>query len=80
MACGTNVLVNDLPLFHETLGDMASYTSLSAEDVMNAIDNALSNKNASVDLINYTQKYSIKQMGENTFEVYKKVLNAKKIN
>lgn len=77
MACGTNVLVNDLPLFHETLGDMASYTSLNPEEVINVIDTALSNKKRPEDLINYTQKYSIRQMGENTYEVYKKALNLK---
>ena len=41
MACGANVLVNDLPLFHETLGDMARYTTLNPEEVINAIDAAL---------------------------------------
>jgi glycosyltransferase involved in cell wall biosynthesis len=77
MACGTNVLVNNLPLFHETLEDKASYTSLEPLDVINAIDSALANKKNSEDLINYTQKYSIKQMGENTYEVYKKALGLK---
>jgi glycosyltransferase involved in cell wall biosynthesis len=74
MACGTNVLVNSLPLFHETLGDMASYTSLEPEEVINAIDASLRNKKSSTDLIKYTQRYSIKQMGENTLNVYKKAL------
>jgi glycosyltransferase involved in cell wall biosynthesis len=77
MACGTNVLVNDLPLFHETLGDMASYTTLNPEDVINAIDAALMNKKSSEDLIKYTQKYSIKQMGENTANVYYTALGMK---
>ena len=74
MACGTNVLVNDLPLFHETLGDMVRYTSLDPVEVIDDIDASLRNKKSPVDLIKYTQKYSIKQMGLNTFNVYKEAI------
>ena len=40
MACGTNVIVNELPVFHEVLGDMAHFVKLSSfsrKDVISAL-------------------------------------------
>ena len=74
MACGTNVLVNDLPLFHETLDSLVTYTSLEPEAVTASIDAALNNKRSSKELMAYTQRYSIEQMGSNTLEVYKRAM------
>ncbi len=77
MACGTNVLVNDLPLFHETLNSMATFTSLEPETVIASIDAALNNKRSPEDLMAFTLRYSIAQMGRNTLEVYKKSMTGK---
>ena len=74
MACGTNVLVNDLPLFHETLDSLVTYTSLEPEAVIASIDAALNNKRSPKELMAYTQRYSIEQMGRNTLEVYKRAM------
>lgn len=72
MACGTNVIVNDLPVFHEVLGDMAHFVKLSSfsrEDVISA----LKEKKTESELIKYSRKYSLESHALRLKEIYKVV-------
>ena len=73
MACGSNVLVNDLPVFRETLNGFASFANLedfSKEDIIRS----LKSKKSKNDLINYTQRFSIKQHATSLLEAYMSIL------
>lgn len=78
MACGTNVLVSELPVFRETLQDMAFFTTLEVDQIRNDIHRALENGKPASDLVEYTKKYSIRSMAENTVEAYRHVLEYQK--
>ena len=73
MACGTNVLVNDLEIFKETLEDRAFYTTMKIDEIAKQADYAIKNKKEQSDLIGYSMNYSVGKMAENTNEVYKKI-------
>ena len=73
MACGTNVLVNNLDIFRETLTDKAFYCNLDVESIRKNIYFALENLHRSSDLIEYSKKYSIERMAVETMKVYGKV-------
>ena len=72
MACGTNVLVNNLEIFRETLADKAFYCSLEVNSIRKNIYFALDHLHSSYDLIEYSKKYSIERMAANTMEIYGK--------
>lgn len=74
MACGTNVLVNDLPVFRETLGEYAFFTQLDAQKVSDAVKRAIAHKMPSEKLREYTDRYSIEKMASGTVKVYRKVV------
>lgn len=73
MACGTNVLVNDLEVFRETLDDRAFFTTLEVHGVRRDIDYALSHPMSPESLSNHARQYSVDRMAKNTLEVYKKI-------
>ena len=73
MACGTNVLVSDIEIFHETLNGYAHYTSMNESDVLEAVKKALKSPRNMEELINYTKKFSIDSMTRSTIEVYRKL-------
>ena len=73
MACGTNVLVSDIDIFHETLNGHANYTNLNESEVLEAVKRALKSPGNIEELINYTKKFSIDSMSRSTIEVYRKV-------
>lgn len=73
MACGTNVLVNDLDIFRETLADKAFYCNLEINSIRKNIYFALDHLHGSSDLIEYSKKYSIERMAVETAKVYGKV-------
>ena len=69
MACGTNVIVSDLGIFHETLANMAFFTDnekFSADTVRMAIKNKLK-RNV---LMDFSNKYSISKYAESLIELY----------
>lgn len=74
MACGTNVVVNDLPIFKENLDDKARYASLNEESLMKAVELSLKHPLPIEELVNYTSKFSIEKMADRTMEVYQNAL------
>ena len=73
MACGTNVLVSNLEIFHETLNGYANYTNLNEEEVLEAVTNALKSPRSMQELINFTKRFSIDSMARSTSNVYRKL-------
>lgn len=73
MACGTNVLVNDLDVFRETLDNMAFFTTLDENDVRSAVENALDHPHGSEELMEYSLRYSVENMVNQTIGVYRRI-------
>lgn len=73
MACGTNVLVNDLDIFRETMGEMAFFTSLDPDEIRESVGNAIDHRRNSEELIKFSSKYSIENMAKATSRVYEKI-------
>lgn len=73
MACGTNALVSDIQIFHETLGAYADYTELSEDEVREKALDSLKSPHAPEELIRYSKKFSIDIMARSTVEVYRKI-------
>ncbi|AKA49272.1 hypothetical protein IX51_09320 [uncultured archaeon] len=73
MACGTNVLVNDLEVFKETLGNKGFFTKLEEDAIRVDIEKAMGNLHKPSNLIEFSRQYSIERMAESTVEVYRKV-------
>ncbi len=73
MACGTNVLVNDLDIFHETLNGYGHFTGLEEPEIRDKVAQSLLAKKSPDELINYTRKFSIERMAESTIDVYRKI-------
>lgn len=73
MACGTNVLVNDLDIFRETMGKLAFFTTLSPDDISAGVDDAMKHGRSSEELVEFTSKYSIINMARATASVYEKI-------
>jgi short-subunit dehydrogenase involved in D-alanine esterification of teichoic acids len=74
MACGLNVLVNDLPVFRETLGSLAKFSDLSAfckDDIMDA----LKAKKPKDELIEFSNRYSVENHAKKLNEIYSDVKN-----
>ena len=74
MACGSNVLVNDLDIFRETLAEKAFYCDLEVDSIRKSIYYALDHLHSSSDLIEYSKKYSIERMAVETMKVYGKAI------
>ncbi len=68
MACGTNVVVSDIPVFREVYKDQAFYTK--DENVMDTIKLALKNKKDPVALKNFTLNYSIDKEINEIINIY----------
>lgn len=69
MACGTNVLVNDLPVFRETMQTYAHFIDLdkfSRNDIINATKHKIEKDR----LIEYSLKFSIVEYAENLKKIY----------
>lgn len=71
MACGTNVVVSNIPPHQELLGHLARYARPGdADSLAGAIDLALRNPRSSDELVAHARKFS----WDATAEIYKKVL------
>lgn len=74
MACGTNVIVNDIPIFHETLGEYASYVILEEFSAQTVKDVMKERKKTDV-LVNHAKKFSINSHTQTLLSVYKEVID-----
>lgn len=72
MACGTNVLVNDLPVFHETLGNKAFFSNLTKFDKSDIL-NAINKKKKRIEMINHSLRFSILEHAKKLKELYQTV-------
>lgn len=77
MACGTNVVVSDLPIFRETVSSFGTFCSLEIDDIRRKIDTAIENKLSPEKLIDHSNMFSIKKMAEETVKVYSQILDTK---
>ena len=69
MACGTNVIVNDIPVFQEVLVNMAHFVKLSSfnrESIMAAIKD----RKTFSELIEFSRNYSIERHALKLKEIY----------
>ncbi len=69
MACGTNVVVSDIPVFREVYKDYAFYTK--DENVMETIKFALKNKRSENDLWKFTLNYSLENEINSLLKIYR---------
>lgn len=71
LACGTSVLINDIPVFKELFSEVASFCKLdefSVEDVLSA--SKIVNRDR---FESFSQRFSVKEMGRNLSSVYEKL-------
>lgn len=73
MACGTNVVVNDIPVFKEILGDKAKYVELSKFSSQDLIK-AIAEKRDKDTLVNFTQRYSLESYGKKLNDLYSYIM------
>ncbi len=69
LACGTNVIVSDIPVFHETLQDIAFFVStdnFSADMIFEAIKR----KRDPHKLIEYSKKFSVDSYASSLIDLY----------
>jgi len=75
MACGTNVILTDIPVFREIAGDMAAaYFKPDPEDFIKALERAQKNKKKKEDLVKYARQFTWEKTAKETLEIYKKVI------
>ncbi len=72
MACGTNVIVNDIPVFREVLGNMAYFVELSSFNRFDIIS-AIKNKRPDHELIDFSRNYSTEKHALKLKEIYDNV-------
>ncbi len=73
MACGTNVLINRIPVFEELFSDVANFcdlNSFSPEDIKNAIKKKKDRKT----LEDFSNKFSVERMSRDLISVYESIL------
>ena len=69
MACGTNVLINDIPVFRELFDGYANFCKLNSFNEESIIK-AIKNKKSEHELISFSKRFSIDKMTENILKVY----------
>ena len=75
MACGTNVILTDIPVFREIAGDMAAaYFKPDPEDFIKALERAQKNRKRPEELIAYARKFTWERTAKETVEVYRMVI------
>ncbi len=68
MACGTNVVLNDLPIFQETVGNMGFLSKI--ENFEDTINRALKNKKGREELRTYSMKFSSDRELKDLLSIY----------
>ncbi len=68
MATGTNVLVNHLDVFHETLGDMAFFSD--RDNFLETAYRAIANPRKPEYLVEYSKKYSLEREISDLIKIY----------
>lgn len=68
LACGTSVVVNDLPVFKEIIGEIASISDI--EHFEDAILRTVKNKKDRKQLVNYSLKFSLENEINNLIKLY----------
>ena len=72
LACGINVVVNDLPVFRETIGRIATISDI--ENFEEAVLRTLNNKRSREELVNFSKKYSLKNEIDSLIKLYNEFL------
>ncbi|MEM3846820.1 MAG: glycosyltransferase [Candidatus Parvarchaeota archaeon] len=70
MACGTNVVVNDIPIFRETLGEAGFISNI--ENFEEKIHYALDHKKSRATLQEHANKFSVQREIEELLKIYQK--------
>ena len=72
MACGTNVLLNDIPVYREIEGDMASYCTV--DSFISAVYKAIVlHKHTDKDLVTYSERFSMANQTRKLIELYNRL-------
>lgn len=75
MACGTNVILTDIPVFREIAGDMAAaYFEPDPESFIKALERAQKNRKKPEELIKYARQFTWEKTAVETLKVYEKVI------
>jgi glycosyltransferase involved in cell wall biosynthesis len=77
MSCGTNVVVNDLPVFRELMGNHAFYAELESGSLSNAISYALEHRKRAEELIQFSARFSSVEEARSIMTVYEKLTEEK---
>ena len=70
MSTGTEVIINDIPIFKETMNGYANYLTDNTNEDIELIQKVLNKKQSKYALIQYTEKYSLKNFGKNLIKWY----------
>ncbi|MEM0196001.1 MAG: glycosyltransferase [Thermoplasmatales archaeon] len=70
MACGTNVLVNDIPVFRETMGGVGFLSSI--QDFREGIYHALDHRKSRTVLREYVKKFSVQKEINEMIKIYER--------
>lgn len=73
LACGTNILVSDIPVFRELFQDVGHFVRLN-DFTADTVRGAIANRKPRNELIQFSQKYSIDRMCKEIFGVYNSLL------
>ncbi len=74
LACGTNCVVSDLPVFKEIYQDVVFYSRLEPEELAETIEYAYSHRRDKSVLVEFARRFSWHRAAEETIKVYKEVL------
>ena len=75
LACGTNVILSNIPIFREIVGEIAAaYFDLDAEGFIEALERAQKNKKSPEKLIKYVRQFTWNKVAKETIKVYKELL------
>lgn len=73
MACGTNVLVNSIPVFQELFQDHANFCTLENFS-RNTIINAIKKGGNRERIIEFSKQFSVKNMAINIYNIYNEIM------